>query len=137
MATNPFDTIGPQGNHVFQGWSCILLSFAPCQAWRHLSRMSSVLIKLGEHNPPAIPAGLPGTGGQQGMTGNGRKNKKAAPANRQCRLLRTNLQSCRNKARLPYIGQGIVADGNQLFVSSELEKPSSGLSAPNESGIEK
>ena len=47
-----------QGNRVFQGGSCILLSFAPCQAWRPLSRMNYMPIAIGKHYQPDIPASL-------------------------------------------------------------------------------
>ena len=51
--------VDSQGNRVFQGWSFLLLSFAPCQAWRPLSSMNSMPLVVGKHNPPDIPAGLP------------------------------------------------------------------------------
>ena len=84
LQSGPFD----QGNRVLQGWSCILLSFAPCQARRPLSRMSFMPIAVRKHNPPDIPAGLPrssyqpGPAAQAGMTGNDRKwqeNRKISP----------------------------------------------------------
>ena len=88
LARLPFQTEGSgrnyQGNRVFQGWSCILLSFAPCQAWRPLSRMSSMRksamqVALGNHNPawhPGDQLGLAASPESPEMTGNGRKNEK-------------------------------------------------------------
>ena len=59
-----------QGNRVFHGWSCILLSFVPCQARRPLSRMTSMPMAVGEYNSPDILAGLPRSSDQPGPATN-------------------------------------------------------------------